>query len=218
MTDYIRSDFQREDCLHDLLVEYQGLKQNGTAIRQYNTIREEKKMELLNLGIEIDEWMDKSLWLNSITEHLRQTIKKESGYYSLSIEQMLEIAIQHCLDTTHDKTKGQRIARWSLYLSDLNYKARYLKGADNSVADILSRLVSVPTRNWRRDGVQPEIMGSLATLFTSEIPSVWNALSEGHDPSDIEEPHAVEPHDYHGTRSNLRAHKSYFLLASDHLA
>eukprot|EP01050_Picozoa_sp_SAG11_P006272 SAG11_NODE_479_length_9108_cov_3.699856_9_plen_93_part_00 len=49
-------------------------------------------MVLLNLGIEIDEWMDKSLWLNSLVPHLRQTIKKESGYYTLSVEQMLEIA------------------------------------------------------------------------------------------------------------------------------
>ena len=31
-------------------------------------------------------------------------------------------SLQHCLDATHDKTKGQRIARWSLYLSDFNYK------------------------------------------------------------------------------------------------
>ena len=69
--------------IHDLLVEYQSLQQGLQTIRQYNTVREQKKMVLLNLGIEIDEWMDKSLWLNSIAHHLRQTIKKESGYYTL---------------------------------------------------------------------------------------------------------------------------------------
>eukprot|EP01050_Picozoa_sp_SAG11_P048244 SAG11_NODE_25703_length_355_cov_0.792969_2_plen_90_part_01 len=82
-------------------------------------------------------------------------------------------------------------------MSHFNYKVRYLKGADNSVADILSRLVSVPEQNRRTDEGRSEIMGSLATLITSEIPSVRNALLGGYATTDIEEPHeTVETLDY----------------------
>eukprot|EP01050_Picozoa_sp_SAG11_P059486 SAG11_NODE_38561_length_251_cov_4.394737_1_plen_62_part_10 len=31
-------------------------------------------------------------WLESISDHLQRTIRKESGYYTLSIKQMTEIA------------------------------------------------------------------------------------------------------------------------------
>ena len=105
-------------------------------------------------------------------------------------------SLQHCLDATNDKTKGQRIARsGSLYLSDFNYKVRYLKGADNAVADILSRLVLVaqgsPLTRRRTGGCRTEIMGSLAALLQSRIPSVRNALLEGQYATAIEAPHAA---------------------------
>ena len=42
-------------------------------------------MVLLNLGIEIDEWMDKSLWLNSIVPHLTTNDQeREWVLYTLS--------------------------------------------------------------------------------------------------------------------------------------
>eukprot|EP01050_Picozoa_sp_SAG11_P005813 SAG11_NODE_425_length_9589_cov_69.915701_2_plen_77_part_00 len=66
-----------------------------------------------------------------------------------------------------------------LNLSDFDYKFRYSKGAENPVADILSRLVSVPKQNWRTVGELLGSMGSLASLITSEIPSVRNALLNG---------------------------------------
>ena len=62
------------------------------SVRDYVTIRTQKRTVLQNLGIEINEWLEKSLWLNSVSPHLQQVIKKESGYYTLSVEQMIEIA------------------------------------------------------------------------------------------------------------------------------
>eukprot|EP01050_Picozoa_sp_SAG11_P025185 SAG11_NODE_5599_length_1512_cov_18.397735_2_plen_49_part_00 len=38
------------------------------------------------------------------------------------------------------------MARWAIKLSEYNYKIRYIKGKDNGIADLLSRLVSAPRR------------------------------------------------------------------------
>eukprot|EP01050_Picozoa_sp_SAG11_P010931 SAG11_NODE_1125_length_5773_cov_1.928974_2_plen_94_part_00 len=90
------------------------------------------------------------------------------------------------------RPRVQRIARWSLYLSDYNYKVKYLKGVDNSVADVLSRLVLV--QKQRHPGSLPESMGSLACLFYRSCPSIRNSLEGSQDATGIEEPHErMEP-------------------------
>eukprot|EP01050_Picozoa_sp_SAG11_P028130 SAG11_NODE_7404_length_1148_cov_7.352717_1_plen_146_part_00 len=78
--DYIRSEFQREDVVNDILLQYKQLQQGDMTIREYITKRKEKRTDLQNLGIKIDEWMEKSLWLDSISEHLRRAVKKEHDY------------------------------------------------------------------------------------------------------------------------------------------
>eukprot|EP01050_Picozoa_sp_SAG11_P016466 SAG11_NODE_2251_length_3633_cov_15.438031_5_plen_103_part_00 len=53
MVDYIRSEFQREDCLHDLLVEYQSLQQGLQTIRQYlGTIPLGSNLEFTSTGLQ----------------------------------------------------------------------------------------------------------------------------------------------------------------------
>eukprot|EP01050_Picozoa_sp_SAG11_P005096 SAG11_NODE_345_length_10432_cov_276.637956_1_plen_148_part_00 len=94
MCDYIRQEFQREDSLNDLLLKYKNLKQGSMKIRDFTTLRDKQRTVLENLGITFDPWMEKSAWLESISDHLQRTIRKEShcGYYALSIKQMTEIA------------------------------------------------------------------------------------------------------------------------------
>eukprot|EP01050_Picozoa_sp_SAG11_P009119 SAG11_NODE_838_length_6918_cov_3.566945_7_plen_129_part_00 len=81
MCAYIRKEFQRDGVLHDLNGEYRKMRQRlDQPIREYMTLRKEKQTVLQNLGIEIDPWVEKTSWLDSINDHLRKTIKKESGY------------------------------------------------------------------------------------------------------------------------------------------
>ena len=40
---------------------------------------------------------------------------------------------------------GGRIARWALSLAEYDYEIEYIKGADNQLADLLSRMVKAET-------------------------------------------------------------------------
>ena len=40
------------------------------------------------------------------------------------------------------KETGGRIARWALALAEYDYEIEYIKGADNTLADLLSRMVA----------------------------------------------------------------------------
>eukprot|EP01050_Picozoa_sp_SAG11_P045731 SAG11_NODE_22965_length_397_cov_0.942953_1_plen_90_part_10 len=88
------------------------------------------------------------------------------------------------MTTTTDKSKGQRIARWCLYLSDYNYVVKYLKGADNSVADLLSRLISVPEHAATRDA--PAAV-SLGAIFAGASSCVRNAFLDCAEGSEYED-------------------------------
>eukprot|EP01050_Picozoa_sp_SAG11_P022469 SAG11_NODE_4258_length_1983_cov_9.871019_1_plen_343_part_10 len=74
------------------------------------------------------------------------------------------------------KEKGGRMARWAIKLSEYNYKIRYIKGKDNGIADLLSRLVSAPRRGPLSSTLETE---SLANVFTQLAPSVCVALMSG---------------------------------------
>eukprot|EP01050_Picozoa_sp_SAG11_P009393 SAG11_NODE_878_length_6760_cov_22.303558_2_plen_211_part_00 len=43
---------------------------------------------------------------------------------------------------------GGRMSRWAMIMSEYNYSIEYLKGELNTVADALSRLITVPDDKW----------------------------------------------------------------------
>eukprot|EP01050_Picozoa_sp_SAG11_P027953 SAG11_NODE_7284_length_1166_cov_1.844424_2_plen_337_part_01 len=59
--------------------------------RDYKMRRQQQRTALANLGIKIDDWMENNLWLDSIMPHLRNVLRKEPGYYTLDLKQMVEI-------------------------------------------------------------------------------------------------------------------------------
>ena len=42
-----------------------------------------------------------------------------------------------------------RMARWAMIMSEYNYSVEYIKGATNTAADALSRLIAMPNDAWR---------------------------------------------------------------------
>ena len=41
------------------------------------------------------------------------------------------------------------MARWAMIMSEYNYSVEYIKGATNTAADALSRLIKMPDEAWR---------------------------------------------------------------------
>ena len=50
---------------------------------------------------------------------------------------------------TNSKEIAGRMARWAMIMSEYNYQVQYIKGATNTAADALSRLICLPEDSWR---------------------------------------------------------------------
>jgi hypothetical protein len=49
---------------------------------------------------------------------------------------------------TNSKEIAGRMARWAMIMSEYNYQVQYIKGATNTAADALSRLIRLPEDAW----------------------------------------------------------------------
>eukprot|EP01050_Picozoa_sp_SAG11_P026066 SAG11_NODE_6105_length_1387_cov_3.563665_1_plen_235_part_00 len=78
------------------------------------------------------------------------------------------------------KEKGGRIARWAIKLSEYDYKITYVKGADNTVADLLSRLISASNKGLFGGQAGHETK-SLLALMLPDNPALHAAVIRGHD-------------------------------------
>eukprot|EP01050_Picozoa_sp_SAG11_P023571 SAG11_NODE_4773_length_1770_cov_3.372831_1_plen_250_part_00 len=78
------------------------------------------------------------------------------------------------------REKGGRIARWAIKLGEYDYKVTYVKRADNTVAVLLSRLISA-TNQGHQDGLGAQPFSkSLTALMLPEVPGLHAALIREH--------------------------------------
>ena len=84
---------------------------------------------------------------------------------------------------------GGRIARWALSLAEYDYEIEYIKGADNQLADLLSRMVKAETLPANRlhlgdlDQTKPKVQ--LANISADIARCVWLFNCAG--PTDLDE-------------------------------
>ena len=73
---------------------------------------------------------------------------------------------------------GGRIARWALALGEYDYEIQYIKGSDNTLADVLSRMVAAESRGTHGNIVDQDTAEkhTLATM----TPSIAAAVSMYH--------------------------------------
>ena len=87
------------------------------------------------------------------------------------------------------KEIGGRIARWALALGEFDYEIEYIKGADNQLADLLSRMVKAETLPANRlhlgdlDQTKPKVQ--LANISADIARCVWLFNCAG--PTDLDE-------------------------------
>ena len=77
------------------------------------------------------------------------------------------------------KETGGRIARWALALAEYDYEIEYIKGTDNTLADLLSRMVVAENANTGVIG-GPERQTKPKVQLAAMTPDILGAVALCH--------------------------------------
>ena len=94
------------------------------------------------------------------------------------------------------KEIGGRIARWALALGEFDYEIEYIKGADNQLADLLSRLVAAEASDANQELGHDDMAKPKAQCMSLMSLDIASSVARYHQTNRREgtEPHEEESH------------------------